>query len=346
MEKIDKATLDEILITDGYSITLLNAAGEKISVEHVYCFTVQDGTPDFKCAGFKIKGSAEETAEDFNGLLVRLKTMGAGDGQYLLDNIDGQFSTVKELREKIDFDHISMDGLLKRYEVADRFSLTTDYGDVKIDGELADRVLKELAQNQYEMAREQFQALTQEEREQLPPFEELYEEINAKCLAYRKRHRKRIGETGGHSFFCDEQRKGKYKDFSAVWHIYSAVDFVQAAAYDLQRLKANSSALPIDRQLEGLPVLKEALISAEPTYVTHCTISGSLSTVFTFALNDRTREWLKTHKDDYDFNTAFDAGQEGYRLDDLALYCGEKILFSSCTHEHFHSDCAVNERRK
>lgn len=68
-------------------------------------------------------------------------------------------------------------------------------------------------------------------------------------------------------------------------------------------------------------------------------MSGELATVFTFKLNDRTRDWLKARKDDYGFD------YNGQRLDDLALYCGDKILFSSCTHEHYHCDCSEEQRR-
>ncbi len=338
MEKIDRKAFEEILITNGYDLALRTNAGDKISIKKNLTITVRDGNCDLKCTGYTVTGDTEEKAKTLEELYALLDKMGAGNGKYVLDNIDGQFATVAEMREKIDFDHISMDGLLERYKEADRFSLTADYGDVHLDEKLAQTVLNEISEEQYKLAESQYLLIPEEERKSLPTFDKLFKEISEMCLAHRKKYSDRIARTGGSSFFCDEQIKGKYKKYSAVWHIYSSVDFIQRCIYDLNRLKGLKEVAPIDRQLEGLPILKEALISAKPTYVTHCTISGSLATVFTIKLNDRTKAWLKTHKDDYGFNTAFD-GQKGYRLDDLAFYRGDKILFSSCTHEHFHSDC-------
>lgn len=60
----------------------------------------------------------------------------------------------------------------------------------------------------------------------------------------------------------------------------------------------------------------------------HCTM-GPLAKVHRFRLNDKTKKWLKQFKSDYDL--------EG--LEDLALYKGDELLFSSCTHEVFHNDC-------
>jgi len=334
MEKIDKTVFEEILVKNCLDLTLQNVAGEKISVEQILSLVVEDGNYEFKRTGYTVKGDREGKVESLDELYSLLNKIGAGDGEFILDNINGQFASVTEMRDKIAFDKISMDGLLERYKEADSFSLTTDYGDVHIDERIAQTALKELSEEQYKLAESQYLLIPEGERKSLPAFDKLFKEISDTCNAHRKKHKKRIKETGGNSFFCDEHYKGKYKNYLQVWHIYSAVDFIQACDYDLNRLKGLKEVAPIDRQLKNLPVLKEALISAKPTYVTHCTISGSLATVFKFKLNEKTKAWLKTHKDDYDFNT----GGADYRLDDLALYHGDELLFSSCTHEGFHND--------
>ncbi len=338
MEKVDRAVLEEILTTIDYDLTLLTAKGEEVHIEKIFSLIVEGDKYDFKCTGYTVTGGTEEKAETLEELFAILDKIAEGDSEYTLKDIGGGFKTVAELRKKLAFDKISMDGLLERYKEADRFTLTADYGDVQIDNEVADNVLKEIEEVIRKAAESQYLLILAGEREQLPPFDKLYEEINGECLAYRKKNVILIEKHGGQSFFCDvfATGKGKYRQPQELWHLYNAVDFVQACAYDLQRLKALKEVAPIDIQLEGLPVLKEALLTAKPTYCWHCTISGRLATVFTFELNEKTREWLKTLKDDY----AFDNTQAGYLLDDLAFYRGEKILFSSCTHEHFHSDCA------
>lgn len=338
MEKIDRNTLEEILENSDYSLTLQTTDGGKITVDKIFFLNTQDGNYDFKCTGYSVTGYKEERAETLTELYSLLSRMGAGDGQFVLDNIGGSFGTVAELREKIAFDHISMDDLLKRYADADRFSLTADYGNVHIDEELANAVLKEIDGVMRRTAESQYLLIPEEERKSLPPFDKLYGEITEECIAYRKKRAKLIKKYDGQAFFCDVfgSGKSKYKSPRELWHLYNAVDFTQTCAYTLDKLKANKEVEPIDRQLDGLPALKEALISAKPTFCWHCTVSGQLSTVFTFKLDEKTRAWLSARKDDYDFDTT----QAGYLLDDLAFYRGDKILFSSCTHEGFHSDCS------
>lgn len=147
---------------------------------------------------------------------------------------------------------------------------------------------------------------------------------------FAKKREKRIKQSDGNSFFCDEFMRGKTKHIAPkeFWHLYHSVDFVEACAYQLEQQKKFPQTHPAGWEAESIPALKGALISTETTFVWRCTISGGL----TFKLNDETKAWLLTHKDDYDF------GEKDNYLQDLALYKGDKILFSSCTHEKFHED--------
>ena len=116
-----------------------------------------------------------------------------------------------------------------------------------------------------------------------------------------------------------------------LWHAYSAVDFTGTCEYILEKLKKEQTERPLTEELESdeNKALKDNLIKTEVTFVWHCTSSSELSKVFYFKLNDDTVEWLKRFKSDYDLEL----------LEDLAFYKKGKLLFSSCTHERFHSDC-------
>lgn len=337
MENIDRTALEEILASTDYSVTLQIPDGGKITIDKILSLNVQDENYDFKCTGYSVAGDKEGRAETLKELYALLSRIGAGDGQYVLDNIGERFNTIAELKEKIAFDNISIEGLLEKYADADRFSLCSAYGDVHIGEEQAAAALKEINGVMKKTAEEQYLLISAEERKSLPPFDRLYEEIYDECTAYRKKRAKLIKKYDGEAFFCDVfgTNKSKYKSPQQLWHIYHAVDFTQTCAYTLDKLKANKVVAPTDRQLDGLPALKEALISAKPAFCWHCTVSGQLSTVFTFELNQKTKAWLKARKDDYDFGTT----QASYCLDDLAFYRGDEILFSSCTHERFHHDC-------
>ena len=83
-----------------------------------------------------------------------------------------------------------------------------------------------------------------------------------------------------------------------------------------------------DLRTEENEVLYENLIKKEIGFSNHCTETGSLLLTYYFKLNNQTKAWLSQFKTDYDLNG----------LEDLAFYKNGKIMFSSCTHERFHTD--------
>lgn len=81
--------------------------------------------------------------------------------------------------------------------------------------------------------------------------------------------------------------------------------------------------------LADIQPLINAVISIKQTFSWHCTTSSEAASVLKFKLTDGARQWLLAHNNDYDLG----------KFEDLALYDGDRLLFSSCTHEHFHVDC-------
>lgn len=110
-----------------------------------YCARHKGRRRELKCKGYKITCDREENPKRLKNCTpcsIKPKPVTATD-------IGGRFATVEEMREQLAFENISMDGLLKRYPTADRFSLTGDYGDVYLDEESARAALKEIADERY-----------------------------------------------------------------------------------------------------------------------------------------------------------------------------------------------------
>ncbi|MCD7728483.1 MAG: hypothetical protein LUI60_01035 [Clostridia bacterium] len=338
MDKITLIQLKELLCSGGkYAATNVGIlyGGKEYRAEKLtdIIFTVSDGKePDFseKLLGYAIYCGDEKlheypSAEEFLCCAGGLSQ----SGMLEVTNIDG-FDSLEKFRESIDFNSISMNGLLQKYADCDEFSLTcacygADGKKLHVDSAEAEKAYKKLQENQYELCLSQFMYESEEDKKQLPDFGTLYADIMAEVEALYKRRRKRP------LFPCDMYTEGKMKykqDISALWHIYSAAGFLQECREDLaERVGiADSGFNPMDSGLYA--PLKPYVTRTEVTYCWHCTTSGSLSRVFYIQLNGQTKNWLLQFKDDYALEY----------LDDLAFYKDGKLQFSSCTHEGFHTD--------
>lgn len=345
--KITEEQLKRILHEEILDVTILNGEDREIHIEPSLDYNLEKN--DFECCGYSVNaGGKEQSGEEreigtFDELKKFLSSRGAGEGEYRLVGIHGgEFKSLEELNQKRKFDNITMPELLETFPTADRFSLTAmymggidrkhRYGTVGISDENAEHAMRSIEKWAYDVSKNCFERIPEKERKKLPTFEALYAEIDGECKEYRKKNAAKIEKQDGNAFFCDRFAEGKckYREPNDLWHIYSSVDFKEDCAYVINALKGFKPPVSLNERLNAYPVLKGALICTEVTFVWHCTASGMLSTVFTFTLNDSTRAWLLEHKDDYDFNDG---------LEDLALYEGDNILFSSCTHEHFHDRC-------
>lgn len=324
---ITKERLKTVLEKDMLTVTL-SVKGKEIEIEPCLFLNLNEG---LKVRGFTVKtdGKKKKIA-DFTALTAMLSDRGAEEGGYNLKNINGNYNTVEELDAKQAFDSISMAGLLEKYADADRFQLVIPLYDYGFDETQAETAYKKVAEQQKRWCKAEYDGFSEAQKEKLPDFETLYSVIEEECREYRSKNTATIAAHNGEGFFCDEFTRGRTR-FTApagLWHFYHAVDFVEACAYRIDRAQ-NDGADETDGKLDNYPALKRALISTEVTFSWHCTTSGSPAKVYTFELNDETRAWLLTHADDYDIE------RDGF--EDLALLKGEKILFSSCTHEHFHT---------
>lgn len=325
--------------------------GQRATVEPELTLVMSEDLSEQKLIadGFTVsfEDGKEKTFKSFDETEEYLKRIGAiKDGEIHVVSFGDGYKTLDEYEEAKAFEHIGMEGLLLKYGVtADSFSLSCPYGDgfdkdhpfgtVYIDEDAAKTALAELKRVQYETAKSQFELISDAEREELPPFDELYNDIGEEFAAYLKKHRKKAEKNDGNTFFCDEFARGrtKYTAPQELWHIYMAHDFIGACGFLLKKMGANTIMRPLDYELRQdiNKALKDNLIRTEITFCTHCTVSSQLSKVFYFRLNEKTSEWLSRFSTDYDLE----------ELQDLAFYGDGKILFSSCTHERFHCDCTT-----
>lgn len=294
-----------------------------------------------ECGDFKKKSSMK-------GLVKVLVKLGAfAGGTCELAKINGVY-TPEEWERKLRFDGLDMQGLLREYlPVADRFSLTcpfnADYdaehpfGCYGIDAQTADSVLDNVRRRLFEEAREYYMRTDEAERASLPDFETLFKEIEREYFNFRAANADRQAERLGRLSFEELFARGetKYVAPDSLWHAYYAVDFIGACEYSLGEMKKLPKIRPLDVELdeELYRALKPELIWIETTYRWHCTVSGALHKVFYFRLNAATARWLSQFDSDYDLR----------ELEDLAFYRGDELLFSSCTHERFHSDCRIKK---
>lgn len=245
---------------------------------------------------------------------------------FTLLSLDGKEQSFEDFCKERAFEHISMPDLLKRYEDATLFSLTSPAwvkADVPFTKEAKEEALKTLRDALLSHLRREYDAFSKKDKKRLGDFDALFSHVEGEVLAAYRRLRKT-------PFLCDKFALGK-TDFTSpdgLWHFYHDAEFVEEARRGLKR-----SALCEERSVfeeERYAPLKDSLLFAEAGFVWHCTLSGSPATTYFFRLNEKTKAWLSQFENDYTLC-------EGEILEDFALYRSkEECLFSSCTHEGFH----------
>lgn len=265
------------------------------------------------------------------GFLKALKNTGVTDTVNVIKIND--FSTLKEYEENIEFQNADMQYLLNKYRDCNYFVLCAYYGENKLDKTQAEYAMESLIKDDRNYTLKVYDKL--KEQYNLKDYEILYNEIKKECENFGKKNRDKYLKKYGffqNSFICDHVGKDtKYSEPTALfWHFYhmlgNEVD-VREQLNKLTELKQDFRITDILDKEEYKP-LKKYLVDVNITFTTHCT-GGPLSAEFKFILNEDTKKWLLTHKNDYDFNGD---------LEDLAFYFNDKLKFSSCTHEGFHND--------
>ncbi len=282
--------------------------------------------------GVTYAGQTQKIKRDKKLIKFLEKAGAAADGEVKVVSIGSGNLTEEQYEKKLQFDNLGMSGLIEKYlPVADSFSLTCPYGENGISEELANKALKAIKEKMYEMAETEFNGASEEQIKELPPFKEIYADIENQYKNYCRQNSALIEANDGYACFTDVfSGDRKYSSVYELWHAFNAVDFVGTCEYVLEKLKRISTVKPLTEELETEQnkCLKENLIKTEVTFAWHCTVSGELSKVFYFKLNDDTVKWLSKFESDYDLEN----------LEDLAFYKKGKLLFSSCTHERFHDD--------
>lgn len=243
-------------------------------------------------------------------------------------------------------ENINMQGILDKYvDLIDTFELVTEYcpwkectdenpyGVYKVSSEDGKRAIEILEKHFKDYHLKNYNQIPEEIKKNLPDFQALYYEIEAETKKHASKTEDELKESNESPFLCDEVGNGKTKYNNPkkfFWGMYHDMGFLLDCSKRIEALMKNSIVRPLDFELNNdkNSALKPYLISITPTFTWHCTTSSCFSKVFRFKLTDEAKKWLLQFETDYDV--------EGF--EDLALYNGDKLLFSSCTHEGFHFD--------
>lgn len=356
MEIISKERLKELLEKEKVAVEILPNGQEdkENSYEIDFLFdmiVLKKGGTELKYKGytvetFKGKQYVSKEFKSIKKLLIYLeKEKLFVNDEVAVVSYRSQFPTYQAHLDALAFNSIDMSGLLDKYlPYADRFSLTCPYcregmkiyGTYFLSKAQADAVIEKAREELTQASYKVYCRFSDEEKSGLPPFEQLLKDIEQEIVEYREKHINQIAEEDGESFYCDifSQGKAKYTTPQELWHIYINIDTIYLYSWIVEKMQQNKKQVPLDTELqdEYYSILKPDLLDVEVTFCWHCTCTSLLSKVFYFRLTENSIAWLRRLKNDYDMNT----------LEDLAFYKGDKVLFSSCTHEGFHSDC-MNE---
>lgn len=294
------------------------------------------------CKGEKTVDKTLKTIDKLFSYLKKEQVVGSDDVTVIKYN--NRFHTYQQYLDALAFDKIDMTGLLEKYlPHADRFSLTCPYsmdcdidhpfGKNRLSSEHADYAVKTARTQILQYLKRVYEKIPDADKQDLPPFDTLIDSITKEIENYRATlGEKKIGENGGSSFICDQFSMGEshYKSPQELWHFYHNLDTLFMYSWISNTMQKALIERPLDAELnsEYYSPLKQDLIDIEVTFCWHCTSSSQLSKVFYFRITDNSVAWLKKLKNDYDMQ----------ELEDLAFYNGDKLLFSSCTHEGFHND--------
>lgn len=249
-----------------------------------------------------------------------------------LVSINNRFKTIDAYLENKEFNNLNMQGILDRYGEADAFELVSPYNKnfeflgVKADENIGgiDDAVSGLRKSLLSELKDRFNKYQDKIKESTTKdFDAIIDDITNEILKAKKKRK-------GIVFLCDKVYEGKTKYVNPVeffWHAYHSVTLIIECQENAKKQLEQKVEIE-ESVLSDLKYLQPHMISAKLSYSWHCTTSSALSVVFRFELNDETKKYLLRFKDDYALRG----------LEDLALYKGDKLLFSSCTHEGFHND--------
>ena len=218
----------------------------------------------------------------------------------------------------------------------DNISETHPYGIYRISKEDADHALNQLSNFSKTYFEDIYASFTEEDKKNLPPLEDLIEQIKQESLVHVqqgiKNHFKDYSPIN--DLFMDELTKFTHPP--RLYHFYRHFEHLFMTYVDQlehKLLLGQTRDLNDVFEKEVFKDLKDACIHKELTYVWHDTVSNRLSVLYTFELNDQTKQWLLKQEDVFSLN----------ELEDLAFYVDDEVLFSSITHEKMYKDARIDE---
>lgn len=224
--------------------------------------------------------------------------------------------------------------ILNKFDYCDMFSLSSAMQISKIPIVDKERLLSDNLNDEKKYLSDYYNHFAKTEKV-TPDFETMFNDILKECEEfYGKIRGKDLDELcdGEESpFICDHVGEDTkyFEPLGLIWHFYHNI---QQALMDkdylsgLQEIDKFKTDQVISKEEDK--VLIDNFIKYEYTFSTHCT-KGPLQLVLYFKLNDQTKEWLLNFSDDFALCES--------DFEDLAIYSGEKLEFSSCTHEEFNS---------
>lgn len=329
MQDITEKQLKYLLEKSGVDVILRGKNGEEVSVGHCISFDIMNENITFDGYDTEINGKIHKS-KTYNSLIQYLKKVGAVGEIITLLKIGDLYDTIEELEEAVAFERLNMRGILEKYlPIADSFELVAPFEPtVKMTEEEGRKALELLQRSVTDEWTAIYDAIPTEDKALIPPMEALFERVESEC-------KKEYEKCKQNNQFFDsakvlEKCKKPYADLEEMWEFYNLAGMLVENRDIIERCKSAPDERKGYAELE-LPknvALKKSLLSVTPTFCWHCTVGGNVSNVFRFALNKETAAWLAAYQSDYDLE----------ELEDLAFYKGDKLLFSSCTHECFHTD--------
>jgi len=232
-----------------------------------------------------------------------------------------------------------IDILLEIFPEADRFvligpSATYENGEMvscfPLTPSQANRLLDQVIDEETSSLKHRFNQMSKQEKAELPTFDVLISNIKSDVKTHVQKVCERRLEPDESPYACDEFGEGKmhYKQPTSLWHFYHSIGSIYESVIPiLDKMVAHKEKMnPLEVFNNAKHErIRHSLINYEPSFSWHCTKTSLPAIVYHFKLDANAFVWLSSRQDIYDFDL----------LDDFALYQGDKLLFSSCTHERF-----------
>lgn len=219
-----------------------------------------------------------------------------------------------------------MEYTLKKFGDCDSFSLSTVWKkDFLLTKEQAEHVLKDYEDAIVEGLRQEYAAMSDDEKAKLPPFDELWND-------YKERYCPIAKEIVLSGKIVLLKHEGVPQNLINFWTSCNTLGFCQGK---IEMFLRDGTTPPEDTLPPEYAPIKPYLIKVVPSFFHHCASGGAFKCHFFFELNDATKEWLLQYPHP-DCTPA--------PLEDLALYKDGYIKLSTCSHEGIYNEITTLRR--